>query len=245
MSATRPCDSYQDELAELALGTLTGRERAETLGHIETCGRCAAEVEELSRAADELLQVACEAEPPVGFEVRLLERLGVDPGRRRRPRRVHIGRVAHGRGSAGRHRPALLAAATVAIAAAGFSIGLAEPWAHTTAPATSKAPSGIVTEAALRGANGEALGRVIRSAGTAGSPAWLFMVVETDHRAGKLTCEIELTNGSTITLGSFWMESGYGTWSSALPASAANIAGARLVGDNGATVATATFSTSA
>src|SRR5580658_4636816 len=89
------CDAYADHLAELALGTLSGRERAETLAHVEGCTRCSDEVEELSKAADELLHVAPETEPPLGFEVRLLERLGVNPAlhsahptRRRRTREV-------------------------------------------------------------------------------------------------------------------------------------------------------------
>ena len=83
----RGCERYAGDLAELALGVLTGRERVQALSHVESCPRCAEELEQLSRAADAVVQVAPEAEPPVGFEVRLFERMGVaDVPPRRRPR---------------------------------------------------------------------------------------------------------------------------------------------------------------
>ncbi len=49
------CSAARDDLAALAIGTLTGRERAELLDHLERCARCAAELEELSAAADALV----------------------------------------------------------------------------------------------------------------------------------------------------------------------------------------------
>ena len=76
------CDAYADDLAELALGVLTGRARAQALSHVESCPRCAEELEQLSRVADTVVQVAPEVEPPVGFEVRLFERMGVADARR-------------------------------------------------------------------------------------------------------------------------------------------------------------------
>ena len=80
----RGCEEYEDELAELALGVLTGRERAQVLSHVESCPRCAEELEVLSRTADTVLQAAPDMEPPLGFEVRLFERMGVTDARRRR-----------------------------------------------------------------------------------------------------------------------------------------------------------------
>ena len=80
------CAAISDDLAELALGTLTGRERVVALSHLESCARCSAEVEELSAAADQLLHLAPSAEPPVGFEAGVFERLGLqDKPRRWRP----------------------------------------------------------------------------------------------------------------------------------------------------------------
>ena len=85
----RGCENYENELAELALGVLTGRDRARVLSHVESCPRCAEELEILSRTADSVVQAAPEMEPPLGFEVRLFERMGltdVPPRRRRRLR---------------------------------------------------------------------------------------------------------------------------------------------------------------
>ena len=66
----RGCEQYSNDLAELALGVLTGRERAQVLAHVESCPRCADELEHLSRVADTVVQSAPEMEPPLGFEVR-------------------------------------------------------------------------------------------------------------------------------------------------------------------------------
>ena len=63
---------------------LTGRERAQALSHVESCPRCAEELEQLSRVADTVVQAAPDMEPPVGFEVRLFERMGVADVRPRR-----------------------------------------------------------------------------------------------------------------------------------------------------------------
>ena len=60
----RGCDAYADDLAELALGVLTGRARAQALSHVESCPRCAEELEQLSRVADTVVQVAPEWSRP-------------------------------------------------------------------------------------------------------------------------------------------------------------------------------------
>jgi hypothetical protein len=78
-------EAVQANAAELALGVLSGSERADTLAHLETCHACRALVEDLSDVADGLLLVAPEAEPPAGFESAVLARVGErTPLRRRR-----------------------------------------------------------------------------------------------------------------------------------------------------------------
>ena len=84
------CAEISPALPELALGVLTGRDRVVALAHTESCSPCADELEQLARAADAVVLVAPELEPPVGFEVRLFSRMGVSddvptPIRRRRP----------------------------------------------------------------------------------------------------------------------------------------------------------------
>ncbi len=71
------CAEIAPALPELALGVLTGRDRVVALAHTESCSPCADELEQLARAADAVVLVAPELEPPVGFEVRLFSRMGV------------------------------------------------------------------------------------------------------------------------------------------------------------------------
>ena len=48
------CASFQDDLAVLAVGALTGHERARLVAHLEECPQCSTKLEELSVAADAL-----------------------------------------------------------------------------------------------------------------------------------------------------------------------------------------------
>jgi hypothetical protein len=229
------CERYQDDLAELALGTLTGRDRAQTLSHVESCQRCSEEVEELSRAADELLQVAPEAEAPVGFEVRWLERLH-DTRRQARESRPSTSAARRARQRKGwlasTRARVITAAAAVCVAIAGVGVGWAET--HSSSPA----PSRTVIQATLLSAGGQPIGRVVASPG---SPAWLFMVVQSGTLTGKLTCKVGLTGGRWETLGQFSLDEGYGTWSAPLAVSVNVVRRAELVTSKGAVVATATF----
>ena len=59
-------------LAGLALG-LRGRGEAELVGHVAICGTCTAHLEDLVAVADTLSLLAPEADPPSGFEGRVLE----------------------------------------------------------------------------------------------------------------------------------------------------------------------------
>jgi hypothetical protein len=79
------CAEARDYAPELALGVLSGAERAEVLLHVNGCARCQALVVELSEVVDVLVTVAPEAEPSRGFEQRVLTEIG-SPRRRSRRR---------------------------------------------------------------------------------------------------------------------------------------------------------------
>jgi hypothetical protein len=78
------CAEVRDLAPELALGILSGAERAEVVLHVNGCARCQAYVAELTEAADVLPQLVPEAEPPAGFEARVMRRLGEGERRTRR-----------------------------------------------------------------------------------------------------------------------------------------------------------------
>ncbi len=227
------CDYYADQLAELALGALSGRERAETLAHVDNCSRCFAEVEELSRAADELLHVAPETEPPLGFEVRLLERLGVNPALTPAMARRHQRREALARHS----RTVLLGAAAAVLAIVGTVVGLAATSGSPTRPPAVAAPRPV--QATLLDAHGHDVGAVIESA--PGTPPWVFMYLEVGKLTADVNCELVLADGHVLKLGTFWVDKGYGTWSAPIDVAVDQVRGARLVSASGALLASATF----
>lgn len=71
------CGELADVAAELALGVLTGRERAMAVAHLEECEACREDVRHLMATGDQLIELLPPAEPPAGFETRVLERLGL------------------------------------------------------------------------------------------------------------------------------------------------------------------------
>jgi hypothetical protein len=71
----RSCDDVRLLAPDLALGLLTGEERAAVLAHLERCESCRAEVASLALAADEVLLASPEATPPEEFADRVLARV--------------------------------------------------------------------------------------------------------------------------------------------------------------------------
>jgi anti-sigma-K factor RskA len=203
------CETHQGELVELALGILTGRERAAALDHLDTCSRCAAEVEELSRTADQLLHVAPETEPPVGFEVRLFDRLGVKPAQPKKARRT----------GTRPQRALLLVAAAAVIAVAGFAIGRSQV---PSAPARPSAASADLLAAGSHSVVGEAYTFT-------GQPDWLLMTMDDGNSTAFVTCELVLSDGHTLALGQFWLSNGYGSWAVRLPGAAASLRGVHVL----------------
>lgn len=92
------CAELEALAAELALGTISGAERAGALDHLAGCAACRQLVEELAGVADRMLLLAPVAEPPPGFESKVLARMGVAaPVRELRPprrRRLVVGIAA-------------------------------------------------------------------------------------------------------------------------------------------------------
>ena len=69
------CPQCQERAPELALGVLEGRDRAETLAHLEQCGRCQDRVADLARTACLVVDLLPESDPPHGFDERVLAAL--------------------------------------------------------------------------------------------------------------------------------------------------------------------------
>lgn len=83
------CRQCRELAAELALNVLPGRERDEALDHLDRCPGCRDMVSALTVTGDRMVELLPGAEPPAGFEQRVLTALGASTVRAtdRRPRR--------------------------------------------------------------------------------------------------------------------------------------------------------------
>jgi hypothetical protein len=86
-SDSAACDRFRELAPEIALGLLTGHERAAALAHLQDCPACSQHTAALGAVHDRLRALIPPAEPPVGFEQRVLDRIGVT-----RPRPVGTSR---------------------------------------------------------------------------------------------------------------------------------------------------------
>jgi anti-sigma factor RsiW len=227
------CDGFSDDLAELALGALTGRDRARTLAHVDECPRCAEELEQLSRVADAVLQTAPEVEPPVGFESRLFERMGVTES------------AARGRGrlrslpSLRPRRPRQWAVAALAAAAAVAALGVG--LATTTSPSTTQAKAAHGSTNVVSGnfvQDGHTVGHVVVAGG---SRPWISMMLEDSTAQGLVNCVVVTRDGVTHEVGSFMAHQGYGAWIAPLHFDAKDVWKAEMVTPDGAVIASATL----
>ena len=120
------CAQLADAAPELALGILPGDERAAALAHLDECPGCRQHVSSLAGVTDQLLLLTPTAEPPAGFEQRVLSSLGPSPNRVRVPRaRWRAVRVTGA---------ALALAACIALAVLVISNRSSEPTSLTTEP---------------------------------------------------------------------------------------------------------------
>lgn len=211
------CAAIADDLPLLALGTLSGRSRSAVLDHVESCTRCRAELEQLSLVAETLQQLTPEVQPPLGFELRVAERIQGATTPRRRSRRLVV----------------LSAAAVLVIVSFGLGL-LVHRW---TASRSDRSVATVPATADLT-FRGQVVGSMLISPG---SPPWMLVTVEGGRWQGSVTCEVTFADGQVATVGTFALTGGYPSWSAPLPATGGAVRSARLLDSNGATVASAEF----
>jgi hypothetical protein len=240
------CAEFAEAGAELALGVLTGRERARALAHLDRCDACRENVRQLTVTGEELVGLLPAIEPPAGFETRVMERLGLGtptpapaPARRVSPARRFgrkladwIGGALTGRGGMSRPRRMLAAAA---VAAAVIVAGLGGWGLH---GATSSPAASPLSSAAFLTASHQTAGKVYFYDG---DHRWLYMSVDIGSGNGTVICQVEGPDGHLTTVGSFRLAGGYGYWGSPDPVANGPLTGARLVTTAGTVLATATF----
>jgi hypothetical protein len=220
------CEECSAELAELALGVLTGRERARALAHVESCPHCAEELEQLARAADTVLQAAPDAEPPMGFEVRMFDRMGVADVPRREDRRRRAPRWVPG------------AAAAAAVAALGVGLGVALTSASSpTVPLAHGYERGTVESDSLVH-DGRTVGNVVYGDG---SKPWMSMMLADAGVSGHFTCVVVTDGGVRHVVGTVTAHNGYGAWYAPLHLNPDDLRSAQVLSPSGSIIASATL----
>ncbi len=240
------CAEFADAAAELALGVLTGRERAQALAHLDHCEACRENVRQLTVTGEELVGLLPAIEPPAGFETRVMERLGLGAstpapapvpvpvprlGLARRFGRKLAGWTGRGGGVSYPRR--MLAG--VAVAAAVIVAGLGGWGLHA---ATSSPAASPLSSAALLTASHQTAGKIYFYNG---DHRWLYMSVDIGSGNDTVICQVEGSGGRFTTIGSFRLSGGYGYWGSPDPVTSGQLTGARLVTTTGTVLATATF----
>ena len=194
------CADVEGLAAELALGIVSGAERAAALEHLSTCSACRARVDELAEVADELLLLGPEREPPAGFESRVLGAMGMAGGAGGPGGAVTTLTPPRRRRFSGRML-AVAAAVLIIVGAIGAFIG---NWA---APGQSRLTRQYLQ--ALHAMGGSALGaEKLRTpsgqdAGEVfvyeGKPSWLFVSVW-DTSADNYTVRLIMKGGTPVTV---------------------------------------------
>jgi hypothetical protein len=218
------CADFRAVAAELGLGTLTGRERGEALGHLESCTDCRRHLDDLTDAADMLLFLAPRVDPPSGFARRTLARLGPDPQLRTR-----------------RFTRALLAVAAAFILGAGVALTttLRHQNAHPVATAFPQHNEPGVHVAPFVPAAGQHVnGQVVSHAG---KQPWIFLIVHDTDPNETYSCELDLADHTHLTIGTFQLAHGTASWGRPLDPLDTPITAVRLRKPNGDTEATATI----
>ena len=220
-----------DDLAELALGSLAGRQGAAAISHLEGCPRCSAEVDMPSAAADELVHGVVAVEPSVGFEAPVCERFGTPARPFRGPAWV----------AWLRRRPALALRALAVLAVVGIGILAAHqastPWPTRTRQWRAYLPSerpergGALPLRYPRRGPGHGLGRPPHLAvHVRGRPR----LARRAHLPGVVPAD-----GATVTLGHFRPSAGKGAWAASVSQPASRLRKALLTRADGEVLASA------
>ena len=213
------CAECRDLAPELALGIADGEDRARALGHLNTCAECRRYLDELSATADELLALAPEREPPLGFEDRVLA--AVTPAPRPKRRRWW--------------RPVPMAAtATVAAGLAALAMVFVYRNDHRLAgqyrSTLSEAHGSYFTASALRAPSGDTVGQLFAYQG---KPSWVMVTVRGAQGAtpsGNYVCQVVTADGQRHTVGWVRIHKGSGSYGSAIRVPLEHISEVRLLG---------------
>jgi hypothetical protein len=206
---------------ELAIGNLCGDERAAAIVHLAACPSCQEVVNSITAVTDRLLLVAPRAEPPAGFEERVMAALPFEVATPRFARR--------------RHRRWALLAAAAALLIAFFAGGML-------LDVGSDGPA--FAGADMRTATGETVGRVVLRDGDPGTlymtlPGWVDQIGQLGASKADYAVRIETDDGDVITQPVTLADDA--SWASTLDIDPDSVTSVAVVGPDGYIWCEATF----
>jgi hypothetical protein len=185
----RAGEEHVDAVA-LALGQFDGQKRAAAAEHVLTCGHCRREFDEVNSIVGELLPAVPAVQPKLGFDVEVLQRLGIGTASQRRGRRWWV-----------------LGVAAAAVIVVGLAIG---GWL------LARSAGGSSDAARLQLADGAPVGTVAVE-DVAGQRVMVVAIVDAPADVS-YTCRIRLTDGRVVESPAW--EPGGGAWVVPLPGDA-------------------------
>jgi hypothetical protein len=206
------CAEVRDAAAEYALDIIEPAERAAVAAHLIRCPVCRRELQAMQESATRLLDLVPGTEPPLGFDERVMHRLGAAM----RPARHRFRMIA------------TLAAAVLLVVGSTFGVELTQ--------------SGTNTRRVLAAtpflSNGTPVGEVDMYAG---NPPGLDMWVRGMSVRGRITCVV-VTDAGATNIGSFVLHHGEAYWNVPDKAVLSGLSGVQLLDETGHVVASASFS---
>jgi len=213
------CDEIDAMAAELALGILPAGQRAEALRHLSTCPACRDRVDALAHVADQLLLAAPEEEPPIGFESRVLDRIGAE--RRQAPTPIH------------RPRRWTVAAVSVAAAVVLLAAAVAGMAART---AGGQARHRGVESALVSFGNGKWTCRVAAFAGSGTRPTELVVRIDEPPQSTPQWYTVQAEpagSGAPVSVGTVEIRDGRGVIDTSVGRDAGKVRAIRVIDQRG------------
>ncbi|QHC24258.1 hypothetical protein [Streptomyces sp. GS7] len=248
MTEDLTCAQLHETGAELALGVLSGRERAEAVAHLDCCADCREYVQQLALVGDGLLGLLPGSEPPAGFGARVARRLALAQVARdgRGTEHRFARRRARLRGGVRLRVASAAAALVLGVGFGGWALGTAIENVVAGPARPVQAGAGML-HAHLIGAGAghrQPAGEIYAHPGSDG---WVFMSVDLadagNPYSGDVICRLERTDGTTVGLGTFHLHDGDGYWGAPASVDPATLSGAVLTSPDGRVLATAHFTT--
>jgi hypothetical protein len=250
------CEEFREVAPDLALGLLTGADRAAALAHAATCAECRRYLAGMVQVADELLLLAPSVEPAIGFESRVMTRLAASgafsagaatEGRPASPAPAALSQtIPIGLGKRRRWlRPMTVAAAILVVLAAVTGLAMGRHQGRTAALGSeAHAANQLAARTAVVWSDGgKSSCQLVAFPPSGGQPARLVIHLNepSDVADTYQVYAVPTNNGPEVLIGTVTVTDAEGTLTAVIPTSAGRVDAVRVVDASQRTKYWATF----